>query len=134
MIKTKKKHYVYIFTIILILVFFISFGIGRYPVNVVQLLKVLSSKIFPIDKDWPDTINTIVFQVRLPRIIGAMLVGTSLSLSGAVYQGMFKNPLVSPDILGVSSGAAFGAALAYIYLLILGDTDNFIIFGLVQLD
>ncbi len=61
--------------------------------NVVQLLKVLSSKIFPIDKDWPDTINTIVFQVRLPRIIGgAMLVGTSLSLSGgAVYQGMFKN-------------------------------------------
>lgn len=132
MIKTKKKHYVYIFTIILILVFFISFGIGRYPVNVVQLLKVLSSKIFPIDKDWPDTINTIVFQVRLPRIIGAMLVGTSLSLSGAVYQGMFKNPLVSPDILGVSSGAAFGAALAiYLSFNTVGIQITSFIFGLI---
>ncbi len=136
MIKTKKKHYVYIFTIILILVFFISFGIGRYPVNVVQLLKVLSSKIFPIDKDWPDTINTIVFQVRLPRIIGgAMLVGTSLSLSGgAVYQGMFKNPLVSPDILGgVSSGAAFGGAALAIYLSFntVGIQITSFIFGLI---
>lgn len=132
MIKTKKKHYVYIFTIILILVFFISFGIGRYPVNMVQLLKVLSSKIFPIDKDWPDTINTIVFQVRLPRIIGAMLVGTSLSLSGAVYQGMFKNPLVSPDILGVSSGAAFGAALAiYLSFNTVGIQITSFIFGLI---
>ncbi len=132
MIKTKKKHYVYIFTIILILVFFISFGIGRYPVNVVQLLKVLLSKFFPIDKDWPDTINTIVFQVRLPRIIGAMLVGTSLSLSGAVYQGMFKNPLVSPDILGVSSGAAFGAALAiYLSFNTVGIQITSFIFGLI---
>ena len=74
--------------------------------------KVLLSKVFPIDKTWADTIDTIVFRVRLPRILAAMLVGGSLSLSGAVYQGMFKNPLVSPDILGVSAGAAFGAALA----------------------
>ena len=57
-------------------------------------------------------IDTVVFQVRLPRIMAAMLVGASLSTSGAAYQGMFRNPLVSPDILGVSAGAGFGASLA----------------------
>ncbi|MCF6463137.1 FecCD family ABC transporter permease [Clostridium sp. Cult1] len=97
---------------LLIFVFFLSFAIGRYPVPIGTLIKVLLSKVFPIDKTWADTIDTIVFRVRLPRILAAMLVGGSLSLSGAVYQGMFKNPLVSPDILGVSAGAAFGAALA----------------------
>ena len=50
--------------------------------------------------------------IRLPRILAAMLVGASLSLAGASFQGLFRNPLVSPDILGVSSGAGFGAALA----------------------
>ncbi|MCF6466155.1 FecCD family ABC transporter permease [Clostridium sp. Cult2] len=97
---------------LLIFIFLISFTIGRYPVSIPTLLKVLLSKVFPITRTWPDTIETIVFRVRLPRILAAMLVGASLSLSGAVYQGMFKNPLVSPDILGVSAGAAFGAALA----------------------
>ncbi len=89
-----------------------SFVIGRYPVSIGLVVKVLFSKILPIAKTWPDTIETIIFKIRLPRIIVAILVGGSLSVSGAVYQGMFKNPLVSPDILGVSSGAAFGAALA----------------------
>lgn len=131
--KAKNKNYVYIFILILVMVFFISFGIGRYPVSVVQLLKVLLSKIFPIEKDWADTIDTIVFQVRLPRIIGAILVGASLSLSGAVYQGMFKNPLVSPDILGVSSGAAFGAALAiYLSFDTVGIQITSFIFGLIS--
>ncbi len=130
--KSNKTRYVYLFSILLIIVFLISFGIGRYPVAIDQLLKVLFSKIFPIDKNWPDTIDTVVFQVRLPRIIGAMLVGASLSLSGAVYQGMFKNPLVSPDILGVSSGAAFGAALAiFLSFDTVGIQITSFIFGLV---
>ncbi|QQY79956.1 iron complex transport system permease protein [Keratinibaculum paraultunense] len=132
MSKRERKDYIYIFIILLIISFFISFGIGRYPVSIDQLLKVLSSKIFPIEKNWPDTIDTIVFQVRLPRIIGAILVGASLSLSGAVYQGMFKNPLVSPDILGVSSGAAFGAALAiYLSFNTVGIQITSFIFGLI---
>ncbi|SHD76385.1 FecCD family ABC transporter permease [Schnuerera ultunensis] len=97
---------------LLIFVFLLSFAIGRYPIDMETLIKVLLSKVFTIDKTWSDTVETIVFRVRLPRILAAMLVGGSLSLSGAVYQGMFKNPLVSPDILGVSAGAAFGAALA----------------------
>ena len=55
--------------------------------------------------------HTVVFQIRLPRIIAAALVGGGLSLAGCSLQGLFKNPLVSPDILGVASGAGFGAAL-----------------------
>ena len=80
----EKTHgYVWIFLICLIAIFFISFFIGRYPVSIELLLKVFFSKIFPISKTWPDTIETIVFQIRLPRIVGAMLVGASLSVSGA---------------------------------------------------
>ncbi|KXS45464.1 MAG: iron complex transport system permease protein [Methanohalophilus sp. T328-1] len=55
--------------------------------------------------------GTVIFQIRLPRIIAAMLVGAGLSISGASFQGLFRNPLVSPYILGVASGAGFGACL-----------------------
>lgn len=107
----RDKKRVYILFFLLIVIFISSFTIGRYPISIKLLFKVFLSKIFPIDKTWPDTINTIVFNIRLPRIIGAILVGAALSVSGVVYQGMFKNPLVSPDILGVSAGSAFGASL-----------------------
>jgi iron complex transport system permease protein len=59
--------------------------------------------------------ETVIFKVRLPRILLAMLVGSALSISGASFQGMFQNPLVSPSILGVSSAAGFGAAVAILY-------------------
>lgn len=96
------------------------------------LIKVLISKIAPIVKTWPDTIETVIFKIRLPRVFTAILVGGSLSLSGAVYQGMFKNPLVSPDILGVSSGAAFGAAVAiFLSFSTVGIQITSFIFGLI---
>lgn len=57
-------------------------------------------------------IDTVLWHIRLPRIFVACLVGSALACAGAAYQGMFKNPLVSPDILGVSAGAGFGASLA----------------------
>lgn len=106
------NKYIYLFIVILILIFMASFVIGRYPISIGLVIKVLASKFLPIAKTWTDTIETVIFKIRFPRIIAAILVGGSLSVSGAVYQGMFKNPLVSPDILGVSSGAAFGAALS----------------------
>ncbi|ADN37501.1 transport system permease protein [Methanolacinia petrolearia DSM 11571] len=62
--------------------------------------------------------ETVLFNIRLPRILGAALVGAALAVAGAAFQGLFKNPLVSPDILGVSSGAGFGAALA---ILLIGN-------------
>ena len=97
---------------ILIILFFLSFVIGRYPISPWDVVKILVSHIFPIDQSWTDTMQSVVMNIRLPRILAAMMVGGSLALAGASFQGLFRNPLVSPDILGVSSGAGFGAALA----------------------
>lgn len=71
--------------------------------------------LFPITETWDYAMYSVVINIRLPRIVAALLVGAALSTAGAAYQGMFQNPLVSPDILGASAGAGFGAALA-IYL------------------
>ena len=101
-----------IITIILGVLFVLSFGLGRYPVSPVDVVKVLFARVFPIHQTWPDIINTVVLNIRLPRILASLLVGASLAVAGTSFQGLFRNPLVSPDILGVSSGAGFGAALA----------------------
>lgn len=104
------------FLIILpILLFFIALPLGRYPIHLDELFILLSSKVFSYDHHLPETMSTVIFQVRLPRIIAAMLIGAALSVSGAAFQGIFRNPLVSPDILGASAGAGFGAALAILF-------------------
>jgi iron complex transport system permease protein len=95
-----------------IMIFILSFTIGRYPISPGELFSVMAAKFLPLEQTWPATLDTVVFQVRLPRILAAVLVGAALATSGAAYQGMFRNPLVSPDILGASAGACFGAALA----------------------
>lgn len=111
MVYKKNKNYIRIFFLLLAFTFLISFRIGRYPIPINLLIKVFASKVLPITREWDSIIETVIFQIRLPRIIAGILVGASLSVAGAVYQGIFKNPLVSPDILGVSSGAGLGAAL-----------------------
>ena len=93
-----------------VIIFFASFLIGRYPISPIDVLNTLLSPIFPQLEVSP-TITTIVFEIRLPRIIGALVVGACLAISGAAFQSIFKNPLVSSDLLGVSNGAGFGAAL-----------------------
>ena len=90
----------------------ISLSIGRYSIPLETLFRLVLSIFTDVDKTWSDTVETVFFQIRMPRIIAAFFVGASLSASGAVFQGIFKNPLISPDILGVSYGAGFGAALA----------------------
>ncbi len=95
--------------------FFSSFLLGRYPVYPDILLKVLLSRFLPIKSVWPVQVETVVFQVRLPRVLMAALIGAGLSCAGAAYQGIFKNPMVSPDVLGASSGAGFGAALGLFF-------------------
>ncbi|MCI9261612.1 iron ABC transporter permease [uncultured Adlercreutzia sp.] len=89
-----------------------SLMLGRYPIDPGQALGMLVNQIIPLDPTWTDQQATLFFNVRLPRILLALLVGCCLSLAGAAYQGTFQNPLVSPDILGASQGAAFGAAVA----------------------
>jgi iron complex transport system permease protein len=85
-------------------------GIQTIITGIENLLRIPVTPIFGLPA--PSTPDTVVIQVRLPRILGAMLVGAALSLAGGSFQGLFRNPLVSPDILGVSAGAGFGAALA----------------------
>lgn len=113
-----KKHGLFVVPIMLLLVslllvtFIASFTFGRYEIPLQLLLKVFFGKILGIEGTWTPTVQTVVFDIRLPRILAALLIGGAMALAGASYQGMFKNPMVSPDILGASAGAGFGAAVA----------------------
>lgn len=111
--------------------FLISFTLGRYAISIPEILNIFFSKIFGLKVTWPDTVETVIFKVRIPRILAAMLVGAALSISGASYQGLFKNPMVSPDILGASAGAGFGAAVGILMSLgIVGIQVSSFLFGL----
>ncbi len=111
-IHVMSKKILIILIVLPITLFFLSLVIGRYPVSLLDCIKILLSKCLPIHQTWSNTDATVVIQIRLPRAVLAMCVGAALSISGASFQGIFRNPLVSPDILGVSSAAGFGAALA----------------------
>jgi iron complex transport system permease protein len=89
-----------------------SLFVGRFAVSPGDVARILLAQIFSSAHDWSKPVETIVMQIRLPRAIMAMFVGAGLSISGAAYQGMFRNPLVSTDILGVTAASGFGAALA----------------------
>lgn len=89
----------------------LSFWVGYYPLTPLQVVRAFLTR-FGYEGDIPPQAITIFWSIRLPRILSAVFIGASLSVAGSTYQGMFRNPLVSPDILGVSSGASLGAALA----------------------
>ena len=89
-----------------------SLMLGRFPITPAEAGGMLASQVVPIEPFWTSQQEKLFFQVRLPRIVLALLVGCSLAAAGAAFQGTFQNPLVSPDILGASQGAAFGAAVA----------------------
>lgn len=97
---------------LLLALFLISFVLGRYDVPLPQVVRILLGEIFPLEETWAPNMRAAVVQIRLPRIALACLVGCCLSLAGASYQSVFQNPMAAPDILGASSGACFGAALA----------------------
>lgn len=111
--KKKKNNYIMLILFVMALAaFLISFTLGRYAISIPEILNIFFAKLLGFNSTWPETVETVIFNVRIPRIVAAMLVGASLSVSGATYQGLFKNPMVSPDILGASAGAGFGAAIA----------------------
>lgn len=99
---------------------------GRYPLSVPEVARILWCKFTFSAWALPDIPATIVWDIRLPRAILGALVGGSLAVSGAAFQGLFRNPLVSSGILGVSSGAGFGAALA---ILLFNTTSYIYIFA-----
>jgi len=99
--------------LLLVALMFCSFLLGRYAVGASDAFTAFASWLGLIPS--PYGTSHVVMELRLPRIIGAVAVGAALSVSGAAYQVMFRNPMVSPAILGVSAGAAFGTALAILW-------------------
>ena len=95
----------------------IAMTCGAYNISVGDVLKTLGAHLTPwVDHSEVSKLHhTIVWKIRLPRILLAISVGVSLAAAGAVFQGCFRNPLVEPYILGVSQGAAFGAALGMVF-------------------
>ena len=98
--------------VLLAALFVLSFRLGRYGVDAGTTCRILLSPLLPLEPTWTDHEYAAVLNIRLPRIVLACLVGCCLSSAGAAYQGVFQNPMASPDVLGASSGASFGAALA----------------------
>lgn len=118
--KMMKKRKTFTLLIVLaIVVFLLSFVIGRYKVNPFIAIRILFSRFLSLISGnrlslggYTATEEVVVMNIRFPRILAAFLIGTALSLSGSAFQAIFRNPMVSPDLLGASSGAGFGAALA----------------------
>ena len=125
--------------VLLLAVFFASFFLGRYGVSLTpgQFLGLMAEglqrlltaavnwvgkpfgfaaeRLFAVPVTWEPIMETIVLNIRMPRILMACLVGCCLASAGACYQGVFQNPMAAPDLLGASTGACFGAALAILH-------------------
>jgi iron complex transport system permease protein len=101
--------------LLLIAISILSLMSGHMGIRPWTVVRILASKIIPLQAGWPATVESVIVDVRLPRLLAGLLIGAGLSISGAAFQGLFRNPLVSPHILGVSAGAGFGAALAILF-------------------
>src|SRR5262249_38245655 len=93
----------------------IAFTVGHYPIALPDLFSVILGKLS--GRPPPPIVENVIWQVRGPRVVAAALVGAALAVDGLAFQGLFRNPLVSPDILGASSGAALGAVLGIFFSL-----------------
>lgn len=117
----RSKHHcsktviLWLLAAILLLTIIGSITLGRYPISLKSLAGILASKFIELEPFWTNTEASLLLNHRLPRVLLACLVGCCLSTAGAAYQGVFQNPMAAPDILGASSGAAFGAALAILF-------------------
>lgn len=130
----KSSYKTIIFTLVFILIFAIGLfsNIGTANVSISDTFKIIGSKIPIINKyidvsEISDSYQTIILSIRLPRVLLGVLVGASLSTAGATFQGMLKNPMADPYIIGISSGAALGATICIVFKL------DFNIFGISSL-
>ena len=107
----KNKVFIYLIlsVFLLLIVFVLGLLIGKYKISILSFLNILTGQ-----ENVNITDKTVIINIRLPRTIVAGLVGIGLAISGLIYQEVFQNKLVSPDFLGVSSGAGVGACLAII--------------------
>jgi iron complex transport system permease protein len=111
----KANRRLLFFALILLVTILFSLSIGRYYVAIKDIIKIFINQIIPIKESWEINDATVILNIRSPRIILAVMIGACLSVAGISYQGVFQNPIASPDLLGATSGAAFGAALAILF-------------------
>lgn len=117
----------------LLLIMLLSITLGPAGISLLEALELILAKI-PLLKglvnpeQYPDTHHAIIYQVRMPRVILAALVGSALAATGTTFQGLFKNPMADPYVIGISSGAALGASMA-----IVSGFSNVLGFGAVPL-
>ncbi|MBP1876486.1 iron complex transport system permease protein [Ensifer adhaerens] len=96
----------------------LSMTVGKFDAGLADLLAQISAMLGGAPAD--ETVTTVFWNIRLPRVVAGLAVGAALAAAGATYQGLFRNPLVSPDILGVSAGASFGAVIGIFLSLPVG--------------
>lgn len=143
------RRFLFLFLLVSpVFAFFISLFIGAYHIPMADIInmvflkslqfttgflaKMTLGKLYlDVQIPYPSVYQTIIFEIRLPRVLLAMIVGSALAVSGAVLQAIFRNPLVNSYILGISSGAAFGAALSIGLALGLGVTPLAFAFALL---
>lgn len=101
-----------VMALVLLAAALVSFALGRYDLSVGDVLNVISTELFGWGWEAESKHVNVVLNVRLPRILAALLIGAALAAAGASYQGLFRNPMVSPDLLGASAGAGFGASFS----------------------
>lgn len=97
--------------VLLLVLVLVSLAVGKYSITPGEVLAALMDRLRGTDRALSPVAETVIFEIRLPRIMAAVVVGAALAAAGATYQSLFRNPLASPDILGVSAGAGLGAAL-----------------------
>ncbi len=116
---------------LLILLSIFSLSLGQYDLSINQIINFFLFKLGFGSIENSQVMQNVIIEIRFPRVIASILIGASLAISGVAFQSMFKNPLVSPGILGVLSGASFGAALGMIFFkdFLLIQTSSFV-FGI----
>lgn len=100
--------------LIIVMLVAVSFGATRIPVSTIAQIILNGTGVFHFTRTWDTATELIIWQIRMPVVVGAALVGAALSVAGVLFQGMLRNPLADPFLIGTSSGAALGATVAFV--------------------
>ena len=115
-----------------IIAILLSFFLGRYALTPYKIFALLYEQLFDVPANLEANAYIVFYKIRGPRVCAAFLIGAGLSLSGSAYQGVFRNPMVSPDILGATAGAGMGAAIGLLFSLnLVGVQALSFVFGII---
>ena len=100
--------------LLIVLIVAVSFGPTSIPLSVIVQVILNGTQLFHFTRSWDPSVEVIIWQLRLPGVVGAALVGAALAVAGTLFQGVLRNPLADPFLIGTSSGAALGASIAFV--------------------